>query len=917
LIRGSADTPADRRSNIVRMLVIAIAAVCAFFSSSPTQAQIQVRAASGYLERLSGLRFRLLTGPTAQEMGNALMQNGGGLTLLGTERRADDRQVGTYLLGQSPNNYGISRPGVVLTTGYASMCQTGVNTAPSPDGVSRELGRVRATATQIAMLNAITGETNYTRFFNCAELSITFSSPSDAQIAFECTFGTEEYARYVGSEYTDVFGIFLNGSVAANNIAFVDGQPISVDHTGMAGVAETELNGVIVHNGSAAFTVVGNVRQGINTLTFIIADREDAWFDSAVYISGLRMRCLAPVVTQQPTSVDICPPDTATFSVAATNAVGYRWFWIPQGETIPRPFSTQQGWNTPTLTFATSAEHCGARVFCEVIGPCDTMVQSREAIVYCCPCAPPPSTMSLWLPFDDVSPLGVTRNLLGGHNGVLMPAGSGPQPWTGVFVRNSLFFDGTDDYVWVRNHSLVDIADGDLTVDAWILTKVLGAGESVIVDKRSEATFGSTVGYHLFTVSDGTNLRLGFQLADGGFTNWVSSQTLPSAGGWTHVAVTVDRDDTSGGKFYIDGAPAGTFDPTTRQGSLSNLSPFTVGARSTTPSGFFFGGIDEVEVFRRELAPSEIAAIYDAKAVGKCKLFTQAYPPTIYCADGLPATIGAHVFNFTPTTVVFSGSFLPLRCPLFAPPNLPVGIGTVTLGPGNQTFVSTTAVMPAGMGPGDTACYTALFVTATSSGPLSLANLFFLGADGVIVNRPDISCGAGPATIARPLPLGDVANVSLAFDNAGIQSGQFAWRVDALGPDGEPTRTLSLEGEQPGVALFGDAFVPVGQSFDLSVNVSFEEVDTFGMTTLVLSTDTDGDGVYEPAVSASLLCVVPGPCPGDTNGDNLVNFTDLQTVLSEYGAIVDKGVAGDLNNDGVVNFLDLNSVLSAFGSSCD
>lgn len=55
---------------------------------------------------------------------------------------------------------------------------------------------------------------------------------------------------------------------------------------------------------------------------------------------------------------------------------------------------------------------------------------------------------------------------------------------------------------------------------------------------------------------------------------------------------------------------------------------------------------------------------------------------------------------------------------------------------------------------------------------------------------------------------------------------------------------------------------------------------------------------------------------GDTNGDGVVNFVDLNAVLSDFGKSGPPGtLAGDVNGDGVVNFADLNTVLSAFGNS--
>lgn len=59
----------------------------------------------------------------------------------------------------------------------------------------------------------------------------------------------------------------------------------------------------------------------------------------------------------------------------------------------------------------------------------------------------------------------------------------------------------------------------------------------------------------------------------------------------------------------------------------------------------------------------------------------------------------------------------------------------------------------------------------------------------------------------------------------------------------------------------------------------------------------------------------PPPCSGDANGDRIVNFADLNIVLSNFGQS-GPSVPGDVTGDGVVNFADLNLVLSFFGTSC-
>jgi hypothetical protein len=56
-------------------------------------------------------------------------------------------------------------------------------------------------------------------------------------------------------------------------------------------------------------------------------------------------------------------------------------------------------------------------------------------------------------------------------------------------------------------------------------------------------------------------------------------------------------------------------------------------------------------------------------------------------------------------------------------------------------------------------------------------------------------------------------------------------------------------------------------------------------------------------------------CPGDSNGDGLVNFSDLNAVLASFGQS-GTGLPGDVNGDKQVDFADLNLVLSNFGFPC-
>jgi hypothetical protein len=61
-------------------------------------------------------------------------------------------------------------------------------------------------------------------------------------------------------------------------------------------------------------------------------------------------------------------------------------------------------------------------------------------------------------------------------------------------------------------------------------------------------------------------------------------------------------------------------------------------------------------------------------------------------------------------------------------------------------------------------------------------------------------------------------------------------------------------------------------------------------------------------------------CEGDANGDLVVDFADLNTVLTNWEAVVAPGTNGDVapfpGGDGVVNFNDLNAILTNWEQSC-
>ncbi|MGP1309472.1 MAG: choice-of-anchor Q domain-containing protein [Phycisphaerales bacterium] len=142
-------------------------------------------------------------------------------------------------------------------------------------------------------------------------------------------------------------------------------------------------------------------------------------------------------------------------------------------------------------------------------------------------------------------------------------------------------------------------------------------------------------------------------------------------------------------------------------------------------------------------------------------------------------------------------------------------------------------------------------------------------------------------------------------------SGDDPMLVDSLGADGivgtsDDDNRLGMG--SPAIDAGDDAALPMDE-FDLDSDSDVTEAIPF---------DLDGAArVAGGAVDLGAYEVQSGaePCVGDTNGDNVVNFADLNAVLSGFGQ-TGAGLPGDVTGDDAVNFADLNTVLSEFGNEC-
>lgn len=224
--------------------------------------------------------FVSATGQT-DTLQSALVQAGTGITVQNLNlTSAGFGSTGTY--SNSSNTYGI-QSGIVISTGHVLDYHDSIQ--QTTEGSYYYV--VAATSAQNGLLAPITGTSSN---WDATQIDISFDMQSGYDgIRFLLVFGTEEYPDFVGGQFSDAFGAYLNGS----NIALVSSQPINSNNSSMANVPGTILNGVLtnpsgtpgpyIHEISAS---VANGSSG-NVLRIVLGDALDGSLDSTVFIAQL------------------------------------------------------------------------------------------------------------------------------------------------------------------------------------------------------------------------------------------------------------------------------------------------------------------------------------------------------------------------------------------------------------------------------------------------------------------------------------------------------------------------------------------------------------------------------------------------------------------------------------------------------
>lgn len=199
-----------------------------------------------------------------------------------------------------------------------------------------------------------------------------------------------------------------------------------------------------------------------------------------------------------------------------------------------------------------------------------------------------------WWKFEEGSGTTAADSSGWGNNG----AASGTAIVAGKVGSNARDFNATAEKITVANSPNLDLADGKITLIAWV--KWAGGGnEKYIIDKFSnkyglEMNGAGVAGTPRFIVNGGSVL--------------LDNSSPLSIGVWHQLAATYDG---SMGYSYVDSVAAKSI-------SAPNQTPGTGGDlvigcyQNCSASYSFSGSIDDVRIYNRALSPGEILSIYNA-----------------------------------------------------------------------------------------------------------------------------------------------------------------------------------------------------------------------------------------------------------------------------------------------------------------
>jgi hypothetical protein len=173
--------------------------------------------------------------------------------------------------------------------------------------------------------------------------------------------------------------------------------------------------------------------------------------------------------------------------------------------------------------------------------------------------------------------------------------------WAAGHINNALQFDGMNDYVQIIGYKGI-LGSHARTCTAWIKTP--GAATNTVILNWGPSVFGQQWIMGLFSTGE-------FAIYTGG--PYSKTTMLVNDNQWHHVAAVLVDDgspDISEIKLYVDGQLRSAVNsPGAINTALSNDMLIGAFFSGSTPSGFFNGLIDDVQIYSYALSNAEIAVL--------------------------------------------------------------------------------------------------------------------------------------------------------------------------------------------------------------------------------------------------------------------------------------------------------------------
>lgn len=213
------------------------------------------------------------------------------------------------------------------------------------------------------------------------------------------------------------------------------------------------------------------------------------------------------------------------------------------------------------------------------------------------------SDLSLYIPFNgDVLDGSGNANVVNNTTAVFVDDRNGAD-------ESAVQFNSNGYGMSVEDSSYVNMGISDFSVSFWC--KWNETNDLLSLDKRTSTPAWS--GYFVQVTSGKLYVSLAgrwFYAAQNkylyGQTTYGSGLEIVSPGDWHFVTVTVDRDSTTGMKFYVDSILEETYDPTKHVESIDSIVDLRVYAAVNSLGD----SLDDVRLYKRVLTSSDVVELY-------------------------------------------------------------------------------------------------------------------------------------------------------------------------------------------------------------------------------------------------------------------------------------------------------------------